>query len=126
LLLNSLKFHYAILSGSLREVDPAYDLTDDQKNAVISKINEGIANCTPGFHGRVNGILEGYFLPKTVDELLGSIRHEIVEQVANQATDEVHANNRFFIVASQMGLGVFPKLQNKRCGAQRSQRLVKN
>lgn len=112
LLLHSLKFHYAILSGALNDVDPAFNLSADQKAAIVSKINEDIDNCTPGFHSRVNSILESYFRPQTIDELIGSIRHDIVERAANQATNEVHANNRFFIVAASMGYAVHPKLEN--------------
>jgi hypothetical protein len=47
-----------------------------------------------------------------MDELLKSIRNNIVERTANKATNEVHANNRFFIMAEQLGLGVQPKLPN--------------
>ena len=112
LLLHSLKFHYAILSGALNDVDPAFNLSVDQKSAIVSKINEEIDACTPGFHSRVNSILESYFRPQTIDELIGSIRHDIVERAANKATDEVHANNRFFIVAAKMGYAVHPKLEN--------------
>ena len=110
MLLNSLKFHYAILSGALKDVAPTFDLTDNQKGAVVSKINEEIQACTPGFHGRVDSLLNSYFFPKTIDELLESIRYDIVERTANSATNEVHANNRFFIMASKMGFGVHPKL----------------
>lgn len=118
ILIDSLKFHYAVLSGALQDLDPIFNLTDNQKKAVISKINEEIGACTPGFHSRVNSLIECYFLPKTMDELLKSIRVNIVERTANQATNEVHANNRFFIMAEQLGLGVQPKLLNDPyCGA---------
>jgi len=110
MLTNSLKFHYAVISGALENVDPCFKLNSDQKTALITKINEEIAACTPGFHARVDSLLEGYFLPKTVEELLRSIRYNIVERAANKATNEVHANNRYFIVAERMNLGVQPKL----------------
>jgi len=111
MLTNSLKFHYAVLSGALENVNPCFKLSFDQKTAIITKINEEIVACTPGFHARVDSLLESYYLPKTVEELLRSIRYNIVERAANKATNEVHANNRYFIVAERMNLGVQPKLQ---------------
>ena len=111
-LINTLKFHYAILSGALKRLDPAFDISEDKKNAVILKINEETTSCTPGFHARVNSLLEGYFLPKTIEALFAAIRYNIVERAANKATNEVHANNQFFIVAKKMGLGVHPKLSD--------------
>ncbi len=110
MLLNTLKFHYAVLSDLLKKVDPAYDITADQKKAIIYKIIEGINACTVGFHARVDGLLQNYFLP-TINGLLSSIRYDIVERTANEHTDEVHTNNRYFMIAEQSGYGVRPKLK---------------
>lgn len=110
LLRHSLKFHYAVLSGALNDVNPAFNIPADQRIAFIAKINEEIDQCSPGYHGRINSLLEGYFLPKTIADLLKLIRYNIVERAANKVTNEVHANNRFFIIAQQMGFGVQPKL----------------
>lgn len=109
-LIRSLKFHYAVLSDKLTEIENGVHLTTAQKSAIILKVNEGIANCTPGFHARVDSLIKSYYLPKTIEEILSSIRYEIVETTAIQTTDDVHANNQFFIIASSMGLGVEPKL----------------
>ena len=109
-LMSSLKFLYAILSGSLDEVNPSFILENDRKSALITKINEGIGQCTPGFHARIDSLLDGNS-QKTIEELLSQIRKNIVERTANQHTDEVHANNRFFIIAESMGMGIEPKLR---------------
>ena len=110
-LIRSLKFLYAILSGSLNEVAPSFILENNQKSALITKINEGVAQCTPGFHARIDSLLDGNS-QKTIEELLSQIRKNIVERTANQHTDDVHTNNRFFIIAESMGIGVEPKLRN--------------
>ncbi|MFT4060455.1 MAG: hypothetical protein QM652_13010 [Legionella sp.] len=113
ILLHSLKFHYAALSGVLKDIDPVFNLTVDQKTAIISKIEEEIEACTPGFHARIESLLAScYFVPKTIADLLTLIRYNIVESAATKQTTEVHTNNRFFIVAKEMGFGVEPKLAN--------------
>lgn len=111
-LLASLQFHYAALSGQLQDINPVFNLPEDQKKAIIDKLTECIQNCTPGFHERVDSIFEQYFPTITIDRVLESIRRHIVERVATQVTDEVHANNRFFKDALNMGLGVHSKVRN--------------
>ncbi len=80
----------------------------DQKQALAVKIHEGAANCTAGFHDRCNECLESLHQPENLDEMLGMIRQSIVSMAASRTTDEVHAYNRFFILARNMGYGVRP------------------
>ncbi len=78
----------------------------DYKAAIAFKLIERAENCTPGFHDGVNSIVEGFERPESIDALLHRIRHDIVSKTANQTTDEVHGNNRFFTVAQTDGYGV--------------------
>ena len=80
----------------------------DQKMALVSKLREGIHNCSPGFHDRVNMAVVSLSNPENLDELLNMQRQDIVSRAASQATDEVHANNRFFVIAQGDGYGVRP------------------
>jgi hypothetical protein len=83
-------------------------LSSDKKTAIAFKLHEGAANCTPGFHDRANETVNGFVRPKNLSEVLMHIRQEIVNKVASQNTDEVHAHNRFFVIARIMGYGVQP------------------
>lgn len=112
-LISALQFHYAILSGQLDTDYPELKLSADQKATILSKLTEEIAACTPGYHSRVNSVLESYFLPKTMAELFSNLRTAIIERVAAENQHgEVHNNNRYFIVAASLGYGIKPKLDN--------------
>ena len=84
----------------------------DQKSALAIKILEGAPTCSPGFHDRCNESIISLSLPKNLDELLAVQRQAIVSRAANQATDEVHAYNRFFVLALDAGFGVWPMNPN--------------
>jgi len=87
-------------------VDPAS--SSDQKITLALKLQEGLPNCTEGFHGRVNELVISLFEPENLNELLVSMRQGIVSKAAAAMTDEVHAYNRFFVIALVMGYGVRP------------------
>ncbi|HLB42748.1 MAG TPA: hypothetical protein VJN02_07885, partial [Gammaproteobacteria bacterium] len=80
----------------------------DQKHSLAVKIVEGAPNCTPGFHDRCNECIQSLIQPDNLDEMLGIIRQSIVSTAVNQTTDEIHAYNRFFVVARNLGYGVRP------------------
>src|SRR3990167_4906271 len=96
----SLKLIYLAL------INPTY--SDDQKNTIVFKFQEGVPNCTPGFHDRMNELVIGLSPATDLDALLSKLRQEIVNRAATQTTDEVHTFNRFFVVAQADGYGVRP------------------
>jgi hypothetical protein len=91
-------------------VHPA--VSSDQKSALALKILEGAPNCTAGFHDRCNELIISLSVPKNLDDLLSVQRQAIVSRAANQTTNEVHAYNRFFVLAQGMGFGVRPMNPN--------------
>ncbi len=107
-LLANLKLHYLILSDALKTDYPELSLSTDKKQVMIDKLLEGVSQCTPGFHDRVNSNLMHLFAPQTIDQILGGFRAEIVEREARQVTDDVHGHNTVFKTAFSMDLGVNP------------------
>ena len=99
-LLDSLEVIYAKIASA--------KISPDQKAGLAAKIEEGAANCTPGFHDRVNELVASFTTPRNLDEALQVQRQWLVVQAGAKATDEVHANNRFSIVACNLGYGVRP------------------
>jgi len=99
----SLRFIYAGLQGQLKSKGVVVDET-----STLLKIREGLNQCTPGFHNRVNGIIANFSVPKSIDELLQEIRQSLVNRAARGISDEVHAHNNFSIVADREGYGVHP------------------
>lgn len=83
-------------------------LDKSEQAAIATKLQEGAGTCTQGFHDRVNDIISGFQTPNSLDALLTQIRKSIIETTARQSTDEVHAHNRFSIVASMAGYGIKP------------------
>lgn len=84
------------------------ETTDSAKAAIAIKLYERVVHCPPGFHDGVNAIVDGFFTAKNLDELLYRYRHELVGKLASRLTDEVHANNRFYSIASNAGYGIYP------------------
>lgn len=96
----------------------------DQKTALAIKLVDGVANCAPGFHNRVNETVASLSMPENLDELLAVQRQAIVSNAASLAVyelekagtlnlaTEVHTYNRFFAIACSMGYGV--RLLNER------------
>src|SRR3990167_5592697 len=106
----SLKVLYVVLTSP--------ETPFDQKTALALKLVDGVANCAPGFHNRVNEAVVSLSIPEDLDELLAVQRQAIVSNAASLAVyelekagtlnlaTEVHTYNRFFEVACSMGYGV--------------------
>lgn len=103
-LLDSLQLLYTAFTSA--------QVTNNQRTMMALKIQEGTQNCTPGFHTRVQLVLELLNLPKDFDGLLAKTRSSIVEQIVSIAlkddTQSVHGGNRFYVTARNMGFGVRP------------------
>ncbi len=98
--LQSLKVIYTHLNRNKTAVS--------EKKAIAGKLRERAAECSPGFHAGVNGILKGLYIARTFLELTQRVREDIVLNLATRSTNEVHTNNRFSIVAEELGYGVAP------------------
>lgn len=81
---------------------------NSEKKMIALKLAERVQECSAGFHNGVNSIIQGFYSPQTIDALLYLMRRNIVGQAASVLTNEVHANNRCFIVANVHGYGVEP------------------
>lgn len=90
-----------------KNVSQLMPLSESEKAAILSKIFEENERCFHGFSTRVFSIVQGFFHPDSMEDLLFNLRRNLVESVANEATTEVHTHNRFYTVASA-GLGVLP------------------
>ncbi len=87
----------------------------EMKYSVALKILEGVANCAPGFHNRVNDAIGSLSDPANLDDILFVLRKSVVSNAAsialgeledvNEATED-HTYNRFFTIASQKNYGV--------------------
>lgn len=97
----SLKIIYQYLQ------DPS--LSAGMKTSIREKLREGVENCPRGFHNRVCEILRGFEQPQTVEDILHNIRFNIVEREAQRhGGGEVHTNNRFFVIARELGFNIHP------------------
>lgn len=96
--IEGLKIIYGVMK------DPA--VSDNLKVSIASQLAERSEECTAGFHDGVNAIVDGFSRADSMNTLLSRVRHEIVSRIANQTTDEVHTNNRFFTIAQRSGFGV--------------------
>ena len=97
---------YALKEPVLQSLKIVYERLKDEgikapeKQMIAMKLQERAAHCTPGFHNGVNGIVDGFYSAKNVVELMQRVRQSVVSSMANGLTDEVHANNRCFVVAA--------------------------
>ena len=101
------------LSDLLKIIYQGY--TSTEGNAFSSAIKKAIPaqiyeaqrdSCPEGFHDRVGAVISGLTFTENMDGFLSQIRQGIVETTARQNTNEVHAYNRFFTVASTLGYGI--------------------
>ena len=90
-LVQSFSFFYAILTD--RVTLPGITITEGMKQSMREKILEGIQNCSPGFHNRINSLYGSFFIPKTVYELLQKVRQSILQEIVSQESDDVHRQN---------------------------------
>lgn len=104
LLLKELKLIYHRLQGHLD--GELGTLSADDYEVIISKLTEDILYCSEGFHNRVNIIVDSFYKPRNLAQLLHCVRKEIVNEVASTITNEVHAWNRITAVAANDGLGI--------------------
>lgn len=88
------------------------ELSDDHRIALLNKLTEELTQCTPGFHNRINVIVDSFQKPCNLDQLLYMLRKRIVEDVASELTNEVHSWNQVSIIAATEGLGVEPNFPN--------------
>lgn len=88
------------------------ELSPDNHQALICKLTEEINSCSGGFHNRVNIIVDSFQQPRNLDELLYMVRKRLVENVATYLSNEVHAWNRFSVVAAADGLGIKANLSD--------------
>ncbi len=93
--------------GIIRTALESEILSDDAKLAITTKLNECIDECSPGFFNRVKGIVESFFEPQEVDELLAWYRRELVIEATNHYADsDIHANQCFFAIANSEGWAI--------------------
>ncbi|MFZ0219702.1 MAG: hypothetical protein WAL30_05815, partial [Candidatus Aquirickettsiella sp.] len=104
ILSNQLQLIYHRLQGNLDT--ELGKLSEDNRQALINKLTEEIIHCTEGFHNRVNIIVDSFHKPRNLAELLCTVRKDLIEEVADALTDEVHAWNRISVIAASDGLGV--------------------
>ena len=91
-----------LLIESLKELNKRIvhaDVSQDKKVSAATRLIEGISNCSQGFHNRINEVILSFSQQDGITEFLEQLRKEIVEKIARKHTDEVHAFNRFFILA---------------------------
>ncbi|EDP46174.1 hypothetical protein [Rickettsiella grylli] len=81
-------------------------LSMDVRESILSQLTEDIKLCTEGFHNRVNIIVNSFYRPRNLTELLYVVRKEIVDNVASTLANEIHAWNYFSVVAANDGLGI--------------------
>jgi hypothetical protein len=105
-LIDTMKIIYARLSGKLD--DNLGSLHSDQKYQIILKFQEGAENCTEGFHDRLNAMILYFSIPQNLNQLLLLVRMSLVEKAAAKLTNEVHTDNRVYVVARGDGLGIMP------------------
>lgn len=109
-LVDAAQFIYVLLTNEKNSLD--------MKIAIAKKVIEGVAQCLPGFHNRLNEIIISTTTPANLDALLAVQRQAIVTGAAAAALHqleqagklnlrtEVHTYNRFFVIACSHGYGV--------------------
>lgn len=115
-LLEQLSYIYYRTSGHLHAA-----LLDHESNKIILlALIEDIEQCTPGFHIRVNKLLNSFQTPTTLNQLLYLVRKSIVQEIACNLTNsvksiyQVHVADRVSRVANKQGLGIEPNIQKDR------------
>jgi 2-phospho-L-lactate guanylyltransferase (CobY/MobA/RfbA family) len=81
--------------------------SESEKKIIALKLQERAEECTPGFHNAVNTVVDSFYAAKNINDLLYRARQDIVARVAIQLSDDVHVNNRCFVLAEKLGYGVF-------------------
>lgn len=110
ILREQLRIIYHRLQGNL-DAELA-KLSDDDHIALIKLLTEEINSCTEGFHNRINIVVSSFQQPRNLDELLYIVRKRLVENVATNLSNEVHAWNRVSVIAATDGLGIKANFDN--------------
>ena len=105
-LLDSVLQGLKVIYDNLTRADVSSMALESEKKTIAEKLRDQAAACDTGFHDSVNMILERYNLPKSFEELVYRVRHNIVSKVASQFANEVHANNYVYTIANNYGFGV--------------------
>lgn len=100
----SFSFFYAVLTD--RVTLEGVEITPEFKQVIKEKINEEIANCSQGFHNRINSLYGLFFVPKTIEALLQSIRQSIIVNAITKVTEDVHRQNGILEQTRQFGYGI--------------------
>ncbi len=115
-LLEQLSYIYYRTSGHLHA-----ELFDHESNKIILlALIEDIEQCTPGFHIRVNTLVNSFQTPTTLNQLLYLVRKNIVQEIACNLTNsvksiyQVHVADRVSRVAHKQGLGIEPNIHKDR------------
>jgi hypothetical protein len=108
---HDLKFLTFILSEQFIQHFPEFKLDENQKRSIIEILREGIDQCSPGFHIRVNTAIQSFISPQSTDEFLQIIRNQIVENCACHGNQDIHENQRYFYLAQTEAYGVVCKLE---------------
>jgi len=101
---NQLQLIYHRLQGNL-DSELGTLLADDRK-AIIVKLSEEIIYCTEGLHNRANIIVDSFHKAQNFAELLCVVRTNLVKEVAQKLSTEVHAQNHVELIAAYDGLGI--------------------
>ncbi|MDF1684767.1 MAG: hypothetical protein P1U36_08950 [Legionellaceae bacterium] len=103
---------YALKDTVLQGLKVIYDkfenpnTTESEKKIIAFKLQERAEECTPGFHNGINAVVDSFYAAKNINDLLSRVRQDIVTRVASQLSDDVHVNNRCFVLAENLGYGV--------------------
>lgn len=110
-LINTLRLICFRLNKDLDEI--LGRISDSEKTVIIDGILENIHQCTPGFHTRMNYLLQIFLQPKTLLEYLTQLRTNCVHAVAYEicrhntnAIMEIHLFNEVVNLAYLNGLGI--------------------
>ncbi|EKD55456.1 MAG: hypothetical protein ACD_60C00007G0020 [uncultured bacterium] len=86
------------------------------KQMINYKLREDIEECSEGYSNRIQKIILSFQRPENLQQLLTITRMDLVQKTSVLLTDEVHADNRCFKIASIDGLGVSFNNQDKYVG----------
>lgn len=112
-LLKQLSFIFYQISGHLH----SELLKHESSHLLLLELIEDIDQCTPGFHIRVNKLVNCLQMPSTLEQVLYLVRKNIVQEIAYNLTSsvpsvfQVHVVDRVCRIAKKQGLGIEPNLQ---------------
>ncbi|WP_342228202.1 hypothetical protein [Rickettsiella endosymbiont of Rhagonycha lignosa] len=108
ILLKQLSFVFYQISDYL----PSELLKHESSQLLLLVLTEDINECTPGFHIRVNKLVNALQVPNTLEQLLYLVRKNIVHEIAYNLMSsvpppfQVHVVDRVCRIAKKQGLGI--------------------